>query len=389
MKRSRLAVLLMCAPCILSACGGGGGAASTGGASGGGGNSSAHGFQVTGDMEIERAAHTVTLLANGKVLITGGFNSTDNLATAELYDPTTGAFTSTGTMTTARSSHTATLLAQGPAASNGKVLITGGSNGGFPLATAELFDPVTRTFTATGAMSELRLEHTATLLANGKVLLACGTADNVAELFDPSTGTFTPTTGGMLTPGRWGCTATLLNDGTVLITGGRDDENVFSGGPINTAEQFNPATGTFTATGPMTQFRYGHTATLLNNGKVLLAGGTNGNSLQDAELFDPTTQTFSPTGLMNSPRANHTATLLNDGTVLVAGGDNSTTLSGGIATADVFDTATDMFMPTGSMETARFFHTATLLNNGQVLITGGQTNVTVPTVFDKSAELYK
>jgi WD40 repeat protein len=340
-------------------------------------------------MEIERAAHTATLLANGKVLITGGFNNTDNLATAELYDPTAGSFTATGTMTTARSSHTATLLAQGPAASNGKVLITGGSNGGFPLATAELFDPVTGTFTASGAMSELRLEHTATLLANGKVLLACGTADNVAELFDPSTGTFTPTTGGMLTPGRWGCTATLLNDGTVLITGGRDDENVFSGGPINTAEQFDPSTGTFTATGPMTQFRYGHTATLLNNGKVLLAGGFNGNSLQDAELFDPTTRTFSPTGLMSSPRANHTAALLNDGTVLVAGGDNSTILSGGIATAEVFDTATNMFMPTGSMGTARFFHTATLLNNGQVLITGGQTNVTVPTVFDKSAELYK
>jgi hypothetical protein len=291
-------------------------------------------------------------------------------------------------MTTARSSHTATLLAQGPTASNGKVLITGGSNGGFPLATAELFDPVTGTFTATGAMSELRSEHTATLLANGKVLLACGTADNIAELFDPATGTFAPTTSGMLTPGRWGCTATLLNDGTVLITGDRDDENVFSGGSINTAEQFDPATGTFTATGLMTQFRNGHTAALLNNGKVLLAGGFNGNSLQDAELFDPTTRTFSPTGLMSSPRANHTAALLNDGTVLVAGGDN-TILSGGVATAEVFDTATNMFMPTGSMGTARFLHTATLLNNGQVLITGGQTNVTVPTVFDKSAELYK
>ena len=387
MKRSQLAVLLMCAPCILSACGGGSGG--SGGASGGGGNSTAHGFQVTGDMEIERAAHTATLLASGKLLITGGFNNTDNLATAELYDPTAGSFAATGTMTTARSSHTATLLAQGPAASNGKVLITGGSNGGFPLATAELFDPVTGTFTATGAMSELRSEHTATLLANGKVLLACGTADNIAELFDPATGTFAPTTSGMLTPGRWGCTATLLNDGTVLITGGRDDENVFSGGSINTAEQFDPATGTFTATGLMTQFRNGHTAALLNNGKVLLAGGFNGNSLQDAELFDPTTRTFSPTGLMSSPRANHTAALLNDGTVLVAGGDNSTILSGGVATAEVFDTATNMFMPTGSMGTARFLHTATLLNNGQVLITGGQTNVTVPTVFDKSAELYK
>lgn len=388
MKRSLWAMLLICAPCILSACGGGAGG--SGGASGGGGGGSqVAGFQPTGDMEIERAAHTATLLANGKVLITGGFNSTDNLATAELYDPTTGAFTTTGTMTTARSSHTATLLAEGPAVSNGKVLITGGYNGGFPLATAELFDPVTGTFTATGAMSELRGEHTATLLANGKVLLACGTADSIAELFDPATGTFAPTTSGMLTPGRWGCTATLLSDGTVLITGGRDDQNVFSAGSINTAEQFNPATGSFTATGLMTQFRYGHTATLLNNGKVLLAGGFNGNSLQDAELFDPTTRTFSPTGLMGSPRANHSAALLNDGTVLVAGGLNSTTLSGGIATADVFDTATDMFMPTGSMGAARFLHTATRLNNGQVLITGGQTNVTVPTVFDKSAELYK
>lgn len=382
MKRSLALAVLTCALCVLlSACGGGG----NGGNNEGGGN--VHGFQPTGDMEIERAAHTATLLANGKVLITGGFNSTDNLATAELYDPTAGAFTTTGTMTTARSSHTATLLAQGPAASNGKVLITGGYNGGFSLATAELFDPVTGTFTATGAMSELRGEHTATLLANGKVLLACGTADNIAELFDPATGTFAPTTSGMLTPGRWGCTATLLNDGTVLITGGRDDENVFSGGSINTAEQFNPATGSFTATSLMTQFRNGHTAALLNNGKVLLAGGFNGNSLQDAELFDPTTQTFSPTGLMSSPRANHTAALLNDGTVLVAGGFNSTTLSGSIATADVFDTATDMFMPTGSMGTARFLHTATRLNNGQVLITGGQTNVT--TGFAKSAELYK
>jgi hypothetical protein len=353
-------------------------------------NPSAHGFQATGDMGTERAGHTATLLANGNVLITGGFNNTDNLATAESFDPASRTFTSTGTMTTPRFSHTATLLANGTAVTNGNVLITGGSNGSSDVSTAELFDPVTGTFTNTGAMSEVRSEHTATLLANGKVLLACGTASNVAELFDPATGTFASTTGGMITPGRWGCTATLLNDGTVLITGGRDAENVFDAGPINTAEEYNPATGTFTATSPMTNFRYGHTATLLNNGNVLLAGGINGNSLQDAELFDPTSRTFSATGLMSSARANHTSTLLNDGTVLVAGGFSFFPApGGGFATADVFDPTTNTFAPTAPLGTARFLHTATQLNNNQVLITGGQITITVPSAYASSAELYK
>jgi len=358
-------------------------------------DSSLHGFQPTGAMGTERAAHTATLLANGKVLITGGFDSTNALASTEVYDPATGAFISTGTMTTVRFSQTATLLAHGPAATNGKVLITGGSNSvanrGFipsgDLATAELFDPATGTFTATGAMSELRSEHTATLLANGKVLVACGTADNVAELFDPATGSFT-STGHLIAGGRWGCTATLLDDGTVLITGGRDLYDVFDGGGILTAELFDPATGTFTASGVMTQFRYSHTAALLNNGKVLLTGGINGDSVQDTELFDPTAKAFSHAGLMGSPRANHTATLLDDGTVLVAGGLSVATPSGAFATVDVFNTATDSFTPTGSLGTARFLHTATRLTNGQVLITGGQSKIN-PGVIVSSAELYK
>jgi hypothetical protein len=137
----------------------------------------------------------------------------------------------------------------------------------------------------------------------------------------------------------------------------------------------------------MAQFRYGHTAALLNNGKVLLAGGINGNSLQDAELFDPTTGTFSPTDRMGSARATHTATLLDDGTVLVAGGV-------AVAIAEVFDPATSMFTPTGPLGIPRFNHTATHLNNGQVLITGGESESN--RVFSKpvfvvvrSAELYK
>jgi WD40 repeat protein len=372
-------------------------------------NPNAHGFQPAGDMGTERAAHTATLLPNGNVLIAGGFNSTEVLATAELFDPVTGTFTATGTMTSTRFLHTATLLA------NGKVLITGGSdnltalsthvsrsrtvlaNGkvpagapvsSFDLDTAELYDPATGTFTVTGTMSEVRSEHTATLLTNGKVLVAGGTADNVAELYDPAAGSFTPTSGMLVVGGRWACTATLLNDGTVLIAGGRDDENVFDAFPLNNAELFDPTTGTFAATGSMTQFRYDHTATLLNSGpnsgQVLLAGGFNGNPVSDAELFDPTTGSFSRTGSMSSPRADQTATLLNDGTVLMAG---AFSFSAPLASAEVFDRTASAFAPTGSMETPRYIHTATLLNSGEVLVTGGSPDLLLTAL--SSAELFK
>jgi Galactose oxidase, central domain len=353
----------------------------------------AHGFQFTGDMGTERAAHTATLLNDGTVLVTGGFNNTAVLATAELFDPATGTFTPTGDMTSPRFAHTATLL------QNGKVLIAGGSpslgdlSGGDDtddLPTAEIFDPTTGTFTATGTMSNRRSEHAATLLANGKVLLTGGTVGNAAELYDPATGTFTPTTGELIVGGRWGCSSTLLSDGRVLIAGGRDSEDVFEAVPLNNAEIFDPATGTFTATGLMTDFRYGHTATLLNNGMVLLAGGTNGNSLQDAELFDPTTGTFSATSLMTFARSSHTATLLSDGTVLVAGGFSFfPTPGGGFPYVDIFDSATNTFTPADPLETGRYLHTATLLNNNQVLITGGGDEISPNSTYLKSAEIYK
>jgi hypothetical protein len=353
-------------------------------------NSDPRGFQPTGDLGTERAAHAATLLANGTVLITGGYSYVAGLATAELYDPATGTFSSTGAMTIRRLWHTATLLA------NGKVLVAGGSsdsatselfNSG-DLATAELYDPATGTFTATGTMSEVRSEHTATLLANGKVLVACGAADNVAELFDPATGSFTPTPGKLTTGGRWGCTATLLNDGTVLIAGGRDTENVYDAYPLNDAELFNPATGTFTSTGQMTDYRYHHTATLLKNGEVLVTGGFNGSPTSSAELFDPTAGSFLRTGPMDTPRAQHTSTLLDDGTVLVAGAFTYAS-PGSLSSAEVFDPKTNTFGPAGPMGVARFSHTATRLNSGQVLVTGGESNFNFPGVFASSANLYK
>jgi len=236
-------------------------------------------------------------------------------------------------------------------------------------------------FALTGGMTTARQEQIATLLNNGMVLVAGGfdfvSASNVsswasAELYNPATGTFTPT-GGMTTE-RVGQTATLLNNGQVLIAGG--------GHP--SAELYNPATGTFTSTGTMITASAQQTSTLLNNGQVLIAGGFNGSaSLAGAELYDPPTGTFTPTGNMTTERASATATLLNNGDVLIAGGFNG---SPALASAELYDPERGTFTSAGNMTTERGLTTATLLNNGQVLIAGGENSNSGIVVA--SAELY-
>jgi Bacterial Ig-like domain (group 2)/Abnormal spindle-like microcephaly-assoc'd, ASPM-SPD-2-Hydin/Galactose oxidase, central domain/Kelch motif len=328
------------------------------------------GFVSTGSMVVGRYLHTATLLNNGQVLIAGGENSTGSpIASAELYNPATGTFTTTGSMTTVRYRHAATLL------TNGWVLITGGENSNNGtlassfLANAELYNPATGTFTTTGSMTTSRRWHTATLLPNGKVLvvgggnLVCCLAS--AELYDPTSGTFTAT-GSMSNP-REEHTATLLNNGTVLIAGGSNGAGGVNG--FVSAEIYNPTNGTFVVTGSPNTARSGHTAILLNSGKVLIATGyiPGGSELTSAELYDPITGMFAFTGSLNTAREFHKATLLNNGTVLTTGG-----LPGPTGIAELYNSGTGAFTLTASMN-PNYWHTATLLNTGNVLIAGGNT----------------
>jgi hypothetical protein len=324
-----------------------------------------HGFKADGSMGTARYHHTATLLQDGTVLLAGA----PGLNTAEKYDPGTGKFTAiTGKMNIDRDGHTATLL------NTGKVLITGGTdvyNNNAALATAEVFDPSTGMFTPTaGSMSIGRTGHNATLLADGKVLITGGNT-LIAELFDPGTGMFTPTTGKMVTA-RSEDTATLLTNGKVLITGGLGGG--ISGAALATAELYDPSTKSFSATtGSMAAFRNYHTAILLttgpNSGKVLVAGGNSTTAV--SELYDPTTESFSATGAMTSMRQRHTATLLSDGTVLMAGGSEFDANVDILAVAELFDPNSGTFTATGGLLTPRIEHTATLLKDGTVLVTGG------------------
>jgi hypothetical protein len=274
----------------------------------------------------------------------------------------------TGSMGTARSFHTATLL------NNGKVLVAGGQDAsGKALANAEVYDPAAGTFAATSnAMPNKAVAATATLLGNGKVLLAGG-GNSSTQIYDPATNTWS-NSGGMAAQRSWH-TATLLPNGKVLIAGGSGN----NGATTNTAQLYDPATGSFSSTGSLITSRDNHTATLLPNGKVLIAGGRTATAqsstdLSSAEIYDPATGVFSAAGSMTRARYAHSATLFG-GKVLIAGGSSNNGASA-LPDAELFDPAAGLFSATGSMTGARQNFTATATANG-VLIEGGLNGTTV------------
>ncbi len=418
---------------------------------------------TTGQMKRARKFVETASLADGKVLVIGGYDGSATVLVSEVYDPVTGTFTDSGLTNVGRSvGHTTTLLP------NGEVLVAGGNEyaDGGTISSAEVYDPASKTFSLTVPMNQSRRYHAAALLLPGGKVLVCGGSDgssssSSAELYNfgfaspsllesmtvnPSSATVEPggtrqyaatgyfsdgtnrvlgvsdgltwsvvpatvayiTTDGLATGVSFGQaritvssgslsadaaltvaalpfvprfiatgpmteprhlhTATLLPDGMALIAGGNGDSGILS-----SAELYNPLTGVFTVTGSMSEPRgRTHAATLLSDGRVLLTGGINGSAVITlAELYDPSTFGFSKTGPMAVGRYAHTSTLLPDGRVLIAGGSDE---NGPVSSAELYDPVAGTFSPAGEMTSPRYLHSAELLPDGKVLIVGGFGN---------------
>jgi hypothetical protein len=336
-------------------------------------------FALTGSMSVSRSGSAGTPLSDGRMLVTGGQtkdgSSVAGLATTEIYDPNSGIFEVSGPMRSGRLGHTATLLP------DGRVLVVGGLSDVSSiaiLASAEIYDPSTDRFSPTGSLRTARFGHTATLLQNGKVLIAGGFDRDLkriraAELYDPGTGKFS--TAGAMKVGRGFHAATLLDDGRVLFEGGYWE--IASDRPNNVpAELYDPQTRAFATVGGKQSIRSGHTATLLSDGRVLIAGGAvylygaSPNPLDADLLFDPKTDSFTTLDLW--PYAFSAAVRLVDGRVLLCGGKDQS----GSPTdrASIWDPNDGSLTAVSSLTVPRVGPAAFGLPDGRVIIVGGHAS---------------
>ncbi len=321
-------------------------------------------WTLTGSLVFARHDHTATLLSDGSVLVAGSI-----LAAAERFDPATGGWAETELAQDDLLGQSATLL------TNGTVLVAGG--GESVRKAAWLYDPAADHWIATGPLSKGRDGHTATMLTDGRVLVAGGyvtkrghsRATAAAEIYDPATGRWRRT--GALSTARILHTAALLADGRVLVVGGASRNHA----PLATAEIFDPETGRWTEVAPMSEARIQHTLTVLADGRALVVGGSPHPLISSgAEIFNPSTGEWTQAAPLPEARKAHTATRLQDGRVLVAGGIGSGDPPGTgefLSSAIIYDPATDAWIETAPMSVPRVGHTATLLDDGRVLVAGG------------------
>lgn len=337
-------------------------------------------FVPAGALATPRYGHGATRLLDGRVLVSGGNLGGALVDSAELYDPADGTFAPAGPSLLPRMYHYdhTVLLQDGRVLSMGGCADLGGSAGGYSVCQgvpdAELYDPLTGLSAPTGGMATSRNLFTATVLQDGRVLVAAGTDSNPedpqwiypAELYDPASGRFQAT--GSIGTGRSYTTATRLADGRVLVAGGMTTR----ASCLDSAELYDPATGHFSPTGAMAKARAGHSATLLPDGRVLIVGGfsvAESAGIAAAEVYDPASGTFAT--LPAAPivaRYYHTANPLPDGRVLFVGGLHDAQQ---LASAEIYDPATGRFGAAGTLPYAAYFHSATTLQDGRVLVVGG------------------
>ena len=345
-------------------------------------------------MPSQRFAHTATLLQNGEVLVAGGTAfvfgppyvvSKDAL----LYDPKANTWTAAGSIDAERDDATASLLR------DGRVLLVGGVHDyWYPFSHGEIYEPSTNTWSSSGGLNDPRAQHAAILLNDGRVLVTggctvCG-GDAVqllasAEIYDPSVNRWSAVT--PMNIARTGHTATRLGDGRVLVVGGRAGSN------LPTAEIYDPIADRWSFVPEGLVSRTDHVATALADGRALIVGGypscPAGSviclfGIMQPEIYDPNLNTWKVTGDPIDQRTAGSLTLLDSGKVLLAGGVN---FLGEVGNAELYDPVTNRWSGTGSLVNPRYRHTATLLENGRVLATGGSGGST--SGFIAAAELYK
>jgi len=336
------------------------------------------------DLVSIRGTTTAVVLKDGKALAAGGGVGQQAVVATEIFDPAAGVWTPTGPLNQARRGHQAVLLP------DGRVLVAGGIAESELLASAEIYDPATRKWTMTAPMSVPRLGASLTVLANGNVLATGGTSSGTAsgagggqtigptgtaEIYNVAAGKWTTASGSMSAP-RFEHTATLLDDGRVLIAGGQGPPVSGASAALASTEIYDVAVDSFRKSNDMADARFNHTAVKLPDRSILVvggAGGPNGDiSLSTAEVFSPGNGGWSSAGSLASSRSGHTATVFNDGRVLVAGGESVTRGNRrSLSSAEIFSLDKREWRSAGTMNCPRSEASAVLLEDGSALVVAG------------------